>query len=91
MGVPAPSFDKRYKNRRDNAVAINLSLDREAARLLRERTDDNPRGRGQLVSRLIYAYVHQQEWMGFVKEDVRRELEKVGRQVRKDMRRNSDT
>ena len=49
MPRPAPAVDKRYKNRPASKVVVNLQIDREAARLLRQHAD-GPRAHGRFVS-----------------------------------------
>jgi hypothetical protein len=48
MPRPAPSVDKRYKNRPTSQVVVNLQIDREAAHLLRQHAE-GPRALRQSV------------------------------------------
>jgi hypothetical protein len=89
MGLPSPSIEKRYQNRKDSAMVVNLSLDREAVRLLREYSD-GPKSHGKFLSELIFEYDRRQEFRRFLEEDGRKELQKLCRQVRKDTHRESN-
>jgi hypothetical protein len=85
----SPLIEKKYKDRPDNSIPVNFSLSREAASLLLQYAEANPRGRGQFLSRLIVEYDRRKEFREFLKEDIRKELQRIGRQVRKDMRREN--
>jgi hypothetical protein len=87
MGIPTPPLDKKYGKGRANAsMPVNFSIPREAVRLLRQYTADSPRQRGLFIGRLIFAYDAQQGFRGFLEENGLKELQKLCRQVRKDMR-----
>jgi hypothetical protein len=91
MGSAAsPSIQKRYKNRHDDAVPVNINLTREAASLLLQYTETHPRGRGQFLSRLIVEHDRRKGFREFLSEDMSKEIQKLCRQVRKDMRREGD-
>ena len=89
MGMPSPPIEKRYHNRKDSAMVVNLSLDREAVRLLREYSD-SPKSHGKFVSELIFAYDRRQGFRNFLEADARKELQKLCRQVRRDTRREGN-
>jgi hypothetical protein len=86
MGMPTPPLEKRYQNRRDNAMVINVSLDREAVRLLREYSD-SPKSHGKFLTGLIFEYDRRMTFREFLNGDIRKELQKLGRLVRKDLLR----
>lgn len=85
----APLIEKRYLNRPGNSVPCNFTLSRRAAILLLEFAEANPRGRGAFLSRLIIEHAHRQELREFLNVDVRKELKRIGQQVRKDLRQQT--
>ena len=90
MGIPTAPLDKQYKGRPGRAMPVNLSLRREAVAVLRQYATDNPKGRGDLVSDLLMNYATCKVIFSVLNTDVRKELQKIARQVRKDMRREGD-
>ena len=84
--MPTAPLGTRYQNRPARSMPVNLSLKAEAVSVLRQYAKDNPKGRGDLVSDLLIDYANRKSIFSFVNEDIRKELQKVARQVRKDTR-----
>jgi hypothetical protein len=84
-----PSVEKMYKGRPHDACPVNFSLTREAASLLLQYAETSPRARGAFLSRLVIEYDRRKRFLEFLQVDVRRELKKIGQQVRKDLRQQN--
>ena len=87
MPRSASSVNKRYKNRPASKVIVNLQIDREAARLLRQYAE-SPRGHGRFVSELLYAYQRREAFKEFLDQEGRSELQRLCQQVRQDSQRS---
>jgi hypothetical protein len=79
-------LEKRYPGRRDNAVVVNITLDRDAAKLLREYAD-TPRSHGRFVAELLFAFDRQRRFQDFLEGTGRKELRRLCRQVAREARR----
>jgi hypothetical protein len=79
--IPA---DKIYRGRRAAAVPINVTLERDAVRLLRAYAS-GPRAHGKFLSALLYEYDRHQGFRNLW-EEARRDLKNLCQQVRQDMR-----
>ena len=89
MGKPAPPTDKRYTKRSENVIPVNLSMDREAIRLLREYAP-GPRAHGKFLSELVFEYDRRGKFEDLW-EVARKDLKRLCRSVLKDLRsKNSD-
>jgi hypothetical protein len=53
--------EKQYAGRRDAAVVLNMTIDREAANYLRQFVSGERRTMGRFVARLIYEHVARLE------------------------------
>jgi hypothetical protein len=81
------SADKIYKSRRPGAVPINVTLERDAVRLLRAYAP-GPRAHGKFLSALLYEYDQHQGFRNLW-EEARRDLQNLCQQVRQDMHREN--
>ena len=91
MGKPVPPLDKQYANRAADIMSINLSMDREAVRLLRQYAP-GPRAHGRFLSQLVFEYDRREEFQNLW-EEARNDLRRLCRAVQNDMtrRENSDS
>jgi hypothetical protein len=87
MGKPIPPTDKRYVRRSENVIPLNLSMDREAVRLLRKYAS-GPRGHGRFLSELVFDYDRRGEFRNLW-EEARQDLKQLCRSVQKEMRRQN--
>jgi hypothetical protein len=85
--TPSSSVAKTYKGRPHDSVPTNMNLTREAVAMLLRHTPDNPRGRGEFLSRLVVEYDRRQTFQDFLEEAGRKELKRLCRQVAREVRR----
>jgi hypothetical protein len=86
----SPAVQRRYQNRPDDSVPTNFSLSREAAALLSKYSESGLRSRGQFLSRLIVEHDRRVTFREFVEVECLRELRKIARAVRREVRRQND-
>jgi hypothetical protein len=79
----SPLDGKRYKNRRDDSIPLNLTLERGAAHLLRKHAP-GPRAHGKFLSELIYEFDRRQGFQDLW-ELARRDWRKLFREIRRDL------
>jgi hypothetical protein len=79
--VPAP-IDKQYVGRSADKININLSLDREAARLLREFAP-TPKSHGRFLADLIFKHAERRGFenlLAMVRKDLRKMVTEAKRE-----------
>lgn len=48
--------DQRYAGRREDAVVVNVTVDRDAAAILAKYAPEGRKGKGRFLARLLYQY-----------------------------------
>lgn len=90
MSTTPPDLEKRYAGRRDSAMVVNVSLDRGAVKLLRQYSD-SPRAHGRFLSQLLYEHDRCRKFEDFLRQDGRKQLRKLCKEVMEDVRRETGT
>jgi hypothetical protein len=89
MAKTTTSTKRKSPPRRDNVRPTNLTLSLEAANLL-SALAPGPKSYGQFVSDLIVDHHRRQGFMDFYEREASRQLDKVCKLIRKDLRRSGD-
>ena len=89
MAMPSPPLSKRYVGRRATGMVINVTIDRDAVKLLRAYSD-SPRSHGRFLSQLLYEHDRRQQFLDFLEKDGRKQLRRLCREVAREMRREED-
>jgi len=84
MGMPSASVERRYSGRRDDIVAINISLSRDAARLLCHHAPHS-KAHGRFLSELIVEYDRQLGFQDFFRKETGRQLRRLFKEIRQEI------